>query len=82
MFCDDANQLLETFKDEFLILKKGETKSEQYRSHVNYIWTVVDPKIDALPYWALANCLLVEDKYHKKHFHQWVMVAMRHQLEE
>ena len=51
------------------ILKKGETKSEQYRSHVNYIWTVVDPKIVVLPYWALANCLLVEDKYHKKHFH-------------
>ena len=53
MFCDDANQLLETFKDEFLILKKGETKSEQYRSHVNYIWTVVDPKIVVLPYWAV-----------------------------
>ena len=51
------------------ILKKGETKSEQYRSHVNYIWTVVDPKIVVLPYWALANCLLVEDEYHKKHFH-------------
>ena len=55
MFCDDANQLLETFKDEFLILKKGETKSEQYRSHVNYIWTVVDPKIVVLPYWAVCQ---------------------------
>ena len=42
-FYDDSNQLLEAFKDE-LKVKKGETKSEQYNNHLDYIWTAVDPK--------------------------------------
>ena len=63
IYYDSGNCLLEAFEAEVAI-KKGTRKAAAYRQHVEYIWTVIDPEMTVLPENALANVILVEDKYH------------------
>ena len=63
IYYENGDLLLDAFKVE-LSLKKDKHQADQFKRHVEYIWSIVDSSKVTLPKSALGNTLLLEDKYH------------------
>ena len=65
-----GDDLLDAFREDIACKKGKEQYGMNYKNHVDYIWTVVDPSKTVLPTCGLGNPTLVEDVYHKPTFSQ------------
>ena len=66
----NGDHLIDAFREDISCTKGKEQYSMNYKHHVDYIWTVVDPSRIVLPTCGLGNPILLEDVYHKRTFSQ------------
>ena len=59
----ENSEMLNAFVQE-LMIKHTTTRSSNYRKHLEYIWTIIDPKFTMFPKNAFTNSQLIEDQYH------------------
>ena len=62
---ENGDDLLDAFHEEISCKKSNDQYATNYRNHVEYIWTVVDPDKVVLPACVLDNPVLVEDNYRR-----------------
>ena len=67
---ENGDDLLDAFHEEISCKNSNDQYATNYRNHIEYIWTVVDPDKVVLPACALGNPVLVEDKYHRTTYSQ------------
>ena len=63
IYYETSENLLNAFVQE-LMIKHTATRSANYRKHLEYIWTIIDPKFTIFPKNAFTNSQLIEDQYH------------------
>ena len=63
IYYETSEKLLNAFVQEFKI-KHTATRSANYRKHIEYSWTIIDPKFIMFPKNAFINSQLIEDQYH------------------